>query len=138
MSLDVLIQSVAVVLAASVPSAFGLLRMKKTALSVEDIRQQLLPMNGRRLAELAYDTQRDVAELRNQMVDLKFEVKNHLEGHRHTKKKTEPPTPVHDHIPASGLGAASVHTHSTGGTHQHNYSGGAASYGTTQPRHTHP
>lgn len=85
MSLDVLIQSLAVVLAASVPSAFGLMRMKKTQLSIEEIRAQILPENGKRLASLAFDTQRDVAELRNQMVDLKFEVKNHLDSHKHRK-----------------------------------------------------
>lgn len=115
MTVDVLIQSLAVVLAASVPSAFGLLRMRKTALTIEEIRQQLLPENGKRLATLAYDTQRDVAELRNQMVDLRWEIK----GHSH-----EPQPTKHQHTHSGYTGGAVAYSTHTGpnsvrSTHTH-------------------
>lgn len=85
MTLDiVLIQTVGVVLAASLPTLIGLLRMKRTALSIEEIRAQILPENGKRLAALAYETQRDVADVRNQVIDLKLEVRNHHHNHQNT------------------------------------------------------
>lgn len=117
MTVDVLIQSLAVVLAASVPSAFGLLRMKKTQLSIEEIRQQLLPENGKRLATLAYDTQRDVAELRNQMVDLRWEFKNHS----HEQRADRPSE--HQHTYNYSGGAVPYTTaYSTGTKHKHDHS----------------
>lgn len=114
MTVDVLIQSVAVVLAASVPSAFGLLRMRKTQLSIEEIRAQLLPENGKRLATLAYDTQRDVAELRNQMVDLRWEFKNH--SHERAEK------PEHRHTYDNYTGGAVPYTSAYGVRASHTHS----------------
>lgn len=103
--------------AAAIPSIYGVVKMAKTAVSVETIKEQVLPGNGRKLHQYITDLERETLELKDGLLEVKWELKEHIEAHapkkRATKKTAEQPKS----------------SKSTKHTHQHTYSGfGAASY----------
>lgn len=108
--------------AAAIPSIYGVVKMAKTAVSVETIKEQVLPGNGRKLHQYITDLERETLELKDGLLEVKWELKEHIEAHA-PKKRTTKKTAEHKHT-SSSTKSTKAHHH-----HTHNYSGfGAASY----------
>lgn len=90
--------------AAAIPSIYGVVKMAKTAVSIEAIKEQVLPGNGRKLHQYITDLERETLELKDGLLDVKWEVKQHIEAHQ-PKKRTKKQDTQYNY---SGFGAASV------------------------------
>lgn len=84
---DVVIQTLGLVFAASLPSLIGLVKMSRAKQDLDLLKEQILPGNGRKLHQYITDLERETLALRDGLIDVKFELKAHTSEHEH-------PTPL--------------------------------------------
>lgn len=93
---DAIIAVVGVVLAASIPAYFTYRTAHMNRAGIEEIRRQVLPENGTRLAQFIAESheavadlkvshQRDYDELKNLLRDIRFDQKRHQYTYRHER-----------------------------------------------------